>query len=255
MRWVRVATGDEIAYGVVDGGSVRLGAGDPFAGWTENGATIPLERARLLAPVRPTKIVAVGLNYRDHAAEMRKALPEEPLLFSKPPSALLDPGGTILLPPESAEVHYEGELAVVIGRRCRRVRREDARGAILGYTVMIDVTARDLQRKDVQYTRAKGFDTFAPLGPWIDTVADPRDLAIETRVGGEVRQRSRTRELIFTVDELVAFVSRVMTLEPGDVISTGTPSGVGALRDGDEIEVEIESVGVLRCRVAAERRS
>jgi 2-keto-4-pentenoate hydratase/2-oxohepta-3-ene-1,7-dioic acid hydratase in catechol pathway len=210
-----------------------------------------LAEAELLAPVVPGKIVGVGLNYRDHAAEMKKSLPDEPLLFLKPPSAVIGPGERILLPPESSRVEFEGELAVVIGSISRRVSPGEARRSILGYTCGIDVTARDLQAKDVQYTRAKGFDTFAPLGPWIETGADPEDLTIETYVNGERRQASSTRELIFSVETLVSFVSNVMTLLPGDVILTGTPAGVGELRPGDVVEVRIGGVGELRCGVAA----
>ena len=251
MRWIRYRSDGRVFYGIAGGDTVREGVGDPFSGWTENGHVLSLGEVAVLAPVVPGKIVAVGLNYRDHAAEMKKALPDEPLLFLKPPSALLDPGGTILCPPESSRVDFEGELAVVIGRRCRRVAPAAARQHVLGYACMIDVTARDLQQKDVQYTRAKGFDTFAPLGPGIETDADPDDLVIETWVNGERRQASTTRELIFPVAALVSFVSGVMTLEPGDVISTGTPAGVGRLEPGDAIEVRIGGVGTLRCAVGA----
>jgi hypothetical protein len=231
MRWVRVATGDEIAYGVVDGGSVRLGAGDPFAGWTENGATIPLERARLLAPVRPTKIVAVGLNYRDHAAEMRKALPEEPLLFSKPPSALLDPGGTILLPPESAEVHYEGELAVVIGRRCRRVRR--------------DPRLHGDDRRDRTRPPAEGRAVHAREG--LRHVRAARSLDRHRRRPARPRDRDPRRRR--SPPALADARAHLPGRRAGRVRFPGDDARAGR-RD-----LEIESVGVLRCRVAAERRS
>ena len=249
MRWVRYRSDGRTFYGVVDGESVREGVGDPFHGWTENGHRVALADVELLPPVTPGKIIAVGLNYRDHAAEMGKALPNEPLLFLKPPSAVIGPGGRILCPPQSKRVEFEGELAVVIGSKCRRAGPGEARDHVLGYTCMIDVTARDLQAKDVQYTRAKGFDTFAPLGPWIETGADPDDLTIETWVNGERRQASTTRELIFSVAALVSFISGVMTLLPADVISTGTPAGVGPLSSGDVIEVRIGGVGSLRCGV------
>lgn len=203
----------------------------------------------LLPPATPSKIVCVGLNYRAHAEEMGKPLPEEPLLFLKPPSAVLAPEGEIELPPESHDVQHEGELAVVIGRRARRVSVDDAQDYVLGLTLLNDVTARDIQRREQKYTRAKGFDTFAPLGPTIVAGLQPSRLTLETRVNGAVRQRSGVDDLIFSVPELVSFVSQIMTLEPGDVISTGTPSGVGVLVPGDVVEVEIPEIGLLRNRV------
>jgi 2-keto-4-pentenoate hydratase/2-oxohepta-3-ene-1,7-dioic acid hydratase in catechol pathway len=249
MRWVRYREGGRRFYGVIEGEWLREGVGDPFHGWRENGHRVPFASAHVLAPCEPTKIVAVGLNYRDHAAEMKKAIPEEPLLFIKPGTAVIGPGEQILCPPQSKQVEFEGELAIVIGRTCRRVTPGDAIDYILGYTCMIDVTARDIQRREGQYTRAKGFDTFAPLGPWIETATDPEDLTIETFVNGERRQASRTSELIFSPAFLVSFISHVMTLLPGDVVSTGTPSGVGPLRPGDSIELRIGSIGALRCGV------
>lgn len=252
MRWARYRQAGRTFHGVVDGDVVREGVGDPFGGWRENGHHLALAEVELLAPVAPSKIVAVGLNYRDHAAEMKKPLPTEPLLFLKPPSAVIGPGGTIVCPPESAATEFEGELAIVIGRRCRQVAASAAGEYVLGYTGMIDVTARDIQRREVQYTRAKGFDTFAPLGPWIETDADPTRLAIETRVNGAVRQSSRTDQLVFAPAELVSFVSRWVTLLPGDVISTGTPAGVGRLSPGDVIELAIERIGTLRCLVGSQ---
>jgi 2-keto-4-pentenoate hydratase/2-oxohepta-3-ene-1,7-dioic acid hydratase in catechol pathway len=211
-------------------------------------ATSP--ESRLVAPVEPSKIVCVGLNYRRHAEEMGKPLPTEPVIFIKPSTAVLDPGGTIELPPQSDEVHFEGELGVVIGRRTTRVTAADAAKHILGYTIVNDVTARDLQRRDARYTRAKGFDTFAPIGPSIAIDADPDALVIETRVNGQVRQHSGCDDMIMKVPELIAYVSAIMTLLPGDIISTGTPSGVGQLNDGDVVEVEIPGIGVLRNSVA-----
>ena len=231
-------------YGVVERDIIREGVGDPFRGWRDNGHRMPLSSAVLLAPSEPSKIVAV-------AAEMKKALPEEPLLFIKPGTAVIGPGEEIVCPPQSKQVEIEGELAIVIGRSCRRVSPGDALDYILGYTCMIDVTARDIQRREGQYTRAKGFDTFAPLGPWIETTADPSDLAIETYVNGERRQVSRTSELGFSPASLVSFISHVMTLLPGDVISTGTLAGVGPLRPGDTVEVRIEDIGALRCGVGS----
>jgi 2-keto-4-pentenoate hydratase/2-oxohepta-3-ene-1,7-dioic acid hydratase in catechol pathway len=252
VRWARYQDGGRTFYGVVEVDSIREGTGDPFRGWRENGHRVPIGGVKLLAPTRPTKIVAVGLNYRDHAAEMKRAPPEEPLLFIKPGTAVIGHGDTIVCPAQSRQVEYEGELAIVVRTPCRRVSPGDAAEHILGYTCMIDVTARDIQRREGQYTRAKGFDTFAPLGPWIETAADPEDLAIETWVNGERRQASRTSELIFSPPSLVSFISQVMTLLPGDVISTGTPAGVGALRSGDSIEVRIAEIGALRCGVGSE---
>ncbi len=199
----------------------------------------------------PSKIVAIGQNYRAHALEMGKGIPAEPLLFLKPPSALLADGGAIERPAGFARVDYEAELGVVIGTRARRVRAEDALTHVLGYTCVNDVTVRELQAKDGQWARAKGFDTFCPVGPRIVAGLDPRDLRILTRVNGAVRQDSRTSDLIFDVATLIAFVSAHMTLEPGDLLSTGTPAGVGNLDPGDVVEVEIEGIGVLRNHVVA----
>ena len=199
----------------------------------------------------PSKIVGIGLNYRAHAAEMGKGLPEEPLVFLKPPSAMIAGGEPIERPAGYERVDYEGELGVVIGQRARRVPRERALDVVLGLTICNDVSVRDLQRKDVQYTRAKGFDTFCPIGPRIVAGLDPSRLAIKTRVNGVIRQDSSTADLIFDVPALIAFVSMHMTLEPGDVISTGTPSGVGNLTPGDVVAIEIEGIGVLENPVIA----
>ncbi len=204
-----------------------------------------ISSVKFLPPTRVTKIVAVGLNYRAHAEEMGKPIPSEPLIFLKPSTAVISNKMKIMLPKVSDRVDYEGELAVVIGRRCRKVSPEEAKDFILGYSCFNDVTARDIQKKEVQYTRAKSFDTFAPYGPWISVSTDPSDLKIETRVNGEVRQKGRTSDMIFSPFELVSFVSKVMTLLPGDVISTGTPPGVGPLKSGDRVEVEIETIGTL----------
>jgi 2-keto-4-pentenoate hydratase/2-oxohepta-3-ene-1,7-dioic acid hydratase in catechol pathway len=203
-----------------------------------------------LAPCEPTKIVAVGLNYRDHAEEFGTPIPPEPLIFLKPPSSVVGPGDAIRLPPRSLSkrVDFEGELAVVIGRRARNVPVGRAAKYILGYTILNDVTARDLQKKDGQWTRAKGFDTFSPIGPWIVSGISPADLKIETFVNGKRRQASRTSRLAFKVPELVSFISRIMTLEPGDVIPTGTPSGIGPLKRGNKVEVRIEKIGTLANR-------
>jgi 2-keto-4-pentenoate hydratase/2-oxohepta-3-ene-1,7-dioic acid hydratase in catechol pathway len=202
--------------------------------------------------VRPSKIVCIGTNYRAHAVEMGKALPDEPLLFMKPPSALIGPGDAIVRPGGYERVDFEGELAVVIGTRARRVPRDRALEHVAGYTCLNDVTVRDLQKKDVQFTRAKGFDSFCPVGPRVAAGLDPSNLRIETRVNGRVRQQSTTADLIFDVPALIAFISSVMTLEEGDLISTGTPSGVGNLTPGDVVEIEIEGIGVLSNPVAGE---
>jgi len=242
-------------YGLVDGTHViPIREDHPFGPITlETSAALPLERVRLLAPCEPSKIVALGRNYRDHAAELGHDVPAEPLIFLKPPSAVIGPQETIRLPAMSARVDYEGELVVVMGRRAYRLREdEDPLAYVLGYTCGNDVTARDLQQRDGQFARAKGFDTFAPIGPVIATDLDPADLWIETRVNGRVRQRARTRDLVFPVPALLRFISQVMTLLPGDLIFTGTPAGVGPLADGDVVEVEIEGIGTLRNPVRAE---
>jgi 2-keto-4-pentenoate hydratase/2-oxohepta-3-ene-1,7-dioic acid hydratase in catechol pathway len=203
----------------------------------------------LLCPAQPSKIVCVGRNYAAHAKELGQAVPSEPLLFLKAPSALLGPGGAIRLPPVSARVEHEAELAVIIGARAKNVPPEDALRHVFGYTAACDVTARDLQRKDVQFTRSKSFDTFCPLGPWIETELDPRDVLVACRVNRRTRQHGSTAEMLFDVPTVVSYVSRMMTLEPGDVILTGTPEGVGPLEAGDALEVEIVGIGVLELRV------
>ena len=210
------------------------------------GDPTPLDEARLLAPVTPGKIVAVGRNYAEHAKELGNDVPSEPILFLKPPSSLLAPGGAIEMPAASNRVDFEGELAIVIGRRAKNVDAAGWRDFVFGFTCANDVTARDLQKKDVQFTRGKSFDTFCPLGPWIETDLDPSDLAIRTRVNGETKQDGRTSQMVFQPAALIAFISSIMTLEPGDVILTGTPSGIGPLADGDTVEVEIDGIGTLR---------
>ena len=228
--------------------------GAPWLGGRRTGEVRKVSRGDLLCPCAPSKIVCVGRNYALHAKELGQAVPSEPLLFLKPPSALLGPRGTVTLPPESARVEHEAELAVVIGARAKNVAREDALRHVAGYTAGCDVTARDLQRKDVQFTRSKSFDTFCPLGPWIETDLDPRDVLVGCRVNGVVRQQASTKDMIFDVATVVAYVSRMMTLEPGDVILTGTPEGVGPLEPGDGLEVEVGGIGVLELRVSAARQ-
>lgn len=226
-------------------GVTRGGSYSQENGIISGGEVLSLEDVVLLPPCQPSKIVCVGLNYVKHAQELKMPLPTEPILFLKPPSAILAPGGQIVYPLSSIQVDYEGELAVVIGKRCHNVSADEAEKYILGYTCFNDVTARDLQRKDGQWTRAKSFDTFAPFGPWIGKI-DPSDTDIKTRVNGKLLQDSNTSDLIFSVPKLVQFISAVMTLEPGDVIATGTPPGVGQLQKGDLVEVEIEGIGVLK---------
>ncbi len=247
MKIVRVdAEADDITYGAVEPEGIRLYHGSPFFQWERSETVLPITQVKLLAPVIPTKVVAVGKNYADHAAEMLSEVPQTPILFMKPPTSVIGPLASIKLPPESEEVHHEAELAIVIGKVTRSIDSEDASSHILGYTVANDVTARDLQRLDGQWTRAKGFDTFCPLGPAIDTEFDPTEPnPITCAVNGELRQEGTTSDLVFGVAELVSFISKVMTLLPGDVILTGTPSGVGPITHGDRVEVEIEGIGAL----------
>ena len=249
MRLCRVRWLDTEHHGFAGEDFVRVVSGDPLAPG-ETLAEVSLAEAQLLVPIVPSKIVCVGLNYRAHALEMGHALPAEPVLFLKPPTACIGPGATIVRPRSSRRVDHEAELAVVIGRRARGVTPEQAAAAILGYTCANDVTARDLQARDGQWTRAKGFDTFCPLGPWVVTDLDPGNLLVEAYVNGVRRQAARTSDLIFGACELVSFVSGVMTLQPGDVILTGTPAGVGPLEPGDVVEVRVEGVGSLRNLVA-----
>ncbi|GAP17594.1 fumarylacetoacetate hydrolase family protein [Levilinea saccharolytica] len=246
MRFIRYQRGGEAPrFGWAFEDHVGPIEGSPLGDYRRLEADIPIETVKLLAPVQPGKILAVGRNYVEHAREHGAEVPELPLIFLKPPSSLLDPGGTIELPPQSKQVEHEAELAVVIGRRGRWISAEDSAAYILGYTIANDVTARDLQRKDGQWTRAKGFDTFCPLGPWIETEVDIADVLITCRVNGEMRQMASSREMVFSVPQLIAFASSVMTLEPGDILLTGTPAGVGPLADGDRVEVEIEGIGIL----------
>ncbi len=230
-----------------DGETLQLLEGNPFDGQlTPIDRTLSLESVRLLpASSRPSKIVCIGSNYRLHCEEMGKPVPAVPILFMKPPSALVAHGEAIRLPPELGRVDFEGELAVIIGRRARNLSRDAVAEHVLGYSILNDVSARELQRSDGQFTRAKGFDTFCPLGPWIATDLDPHDLELVTTHDGVVKQRSRTSDMVFPVFDLVAFISRHMTLEPGDVISTGTPSGVSAIAPGDEVSITIEGIGTL----------
>jgi 2-keto-4-pentenoate hydratase/2-oxohepta-3-ene-1,7-dioic acid hydratase in catechol pathway len=251
--FVRYCFADREHYGLLAGEErVRRITGSPFDGFQETGEILDLAAVRILPPCRPTKVIAVGLNYRDHAREFNLEVPDEPLVFMKPASALLAHGEPIVAPTMSQRVDFEAELGVVLGRTCRKVTREQAREYILGFICVNDVTARDLQSKDGQWTRAKSFDTFCPVGPFLVTEVNPADLAVQSYLNGELRQSSRTRELIFSVEELVSFISQIMTLFPGDIISTGTPSGVGPMKPGDTIEIRVEQVGRLVNTVVGE---
>jgi 2-keto-4-pentenoate hydratase/2-oxohepta-3-ene-1,7-dioic acid hydratase in catechol pathway len=264
VRIARFTTGEDPLYGVVTGEVDELGipaddamvvalAGDPlYVGVHLTEEQHKLSDVRLLAPVIPrSKVVAIGKNYAAHAAEMGGDVPAEPLMFIKPNTSVVGPGDPVFYPKQTQELHYEGELAVVIGRICRDVAADRVGDVIYGYTVGNDVTARDLQRRDVQFTRAKGFDSFCPLGPWIETELDPSNLHVQTHLNGDVKQDGWTKDMIFDVPTLIAHVSSVMTLLPGDVILTGTPEGVGPMNPGDEVDVTISGIGTLTNKVVA----
>jgi 2-keto-4-pentenoate hydratase/2-oxohepta-3-ene-1,7-dioic acid hydratase in catechol pathway len=252
MRLVRFRHGDRIATGAIQPGSdtIQVIAGTFFQDPLPTGDEIPIDDVMLLAPVLPSKLVCVGKNYAAHAAEFGMEVPEEPLLFLKPSTAVIGPGDAIRLLPINRRTDYEGELAVVIGRLARNVRAEDASRFILGFTCANDVTLRDLQRPDDQWTRAKGFDGSCPLGPWIETSVDPTDAIVETRLNGEVVQHASTSDMVFGVAELIEYVTTFMTMLPGDVLLTGTPEGVGPITAGDTVEVEVDGVGTLRNEVS-----
>jgi 2-keto-4-pentenoate hydratase/2-oxohepta-3-ene-1,7-dioic acid hydratase in catechol pathway len=246
MRIVRyVYKNEEPAYGWVFENKVGDIEGDIFREYRRLEAETPLESVKLLAPSQPSKIVCIGRNYSEHAKELGNEVPQVPLIFMKPPSSIINPGDTIILPPQSKQVEHEAELVAVIGKRGRNIPTEQAKEYILGYTIGNDITARDLQKTDGQWTRAKGFDTFCSFGPWIDTEFDITDALISCKVSGQPRQMASTRDMVFNVGKIVAFISSVMTLEPGDLIFTGTPAGVGPLHDGDVVEVDIDGLGVL----------
>ncbi len=262
MRIARFTTGDDPRFGVITGdiddhgipddeSLITVLAGDPlYVGLQPTDEQVRLADARLVSPVLPrSKVVGIGKNYAAHAAEMGGDVPDEPLMFLKPNTSVVGPGDPIFYPRQTQELHYEGELAVVIGRICRDVPQEKVADVIWGYTVGNDVTARDLQRSDVQFTRAKGFDSFCPLGPWIETELDVSDIRVQTHLNGDLKQDGTTKDMIFGVPELIAHVSSVMTLLPGDVILTGTPEGVGPMQVGDEVEIWVEGIGSLTNRV------
>ena len=234
-------------YGLVEEGQVREIAGRPWQAWRRGARGWPLSEVRLLAPVEPSQVVCVGRNYAAHAAELGNEIPKEPLLFLKPPSSIVGPEEAIVLPRFSERVEHEGELALVVGRKCAHLTdQEDALSYLAGYTCLNDVTARDIQKRDVQFTRGKGFDTFCPIGPLLETEFDPTNALVEVRVNGALRQSGRTSLMLYPCAYLVRWISRMMTLYPGDVIATGTPAGVGPLVAGDVAEVSVEGLGVLR---------
>ncbi len=257
MRIARFAIRNKVKYGILEGDVIRSLRGSPFVRFKQgsfrfDGDTYNLGEVKLLAPCTPSKIVCLGLNYRSHAEEVHMPFPTVPLIFLKPSTAVIGTEDNIVLPRSSGRVDYEGEMAVVIGKTAKDVPEEKAKDYIMGYTCLNDVSERDVQKLDRQWTRAKGYDTFAPLGPWIETQADPGDLKLETYLNGELRQSTRTSDLIFDVPKLVSFISEAMTLLPGDVIATGTTSGIGRMQPGDVVEIRIEKIGTLRNRVVAQ---
>jgi len=249
MKLLRFQVHGRTTQGVLEQDVITELEGELFGPCRSLSARYSLSQVKLLAPCTPSKIVAVGLNYRDHANELGMQIPDSPILFLKPPTAVIGHGEVISYPSMSAQVDYEGELGVVIKDRVRNIRPDQVRDHVLGYTCVNDVTARDLQKKDGQWTRAKSFDTFCPIGPWIETDLDPDDLLIESYLNGVRRQSSRTSQFIFRVNHLISFISEIMTLSPGDLVITGTPSGIGPMKPGDEIEVRIQGIGSLKNRV------
>ncbi|MYR26477.1 MULTISPECIES: fumarylacetoacetate hydrolase family protein [unclassified Streptomyces] len=254
MRIARFSIDGNVAFGAVEGEGpdglvLDIIKGIPFAEFELSGTKVPLDKVRLLPPTLPSKVVAVGRNYAEHAKEMGNEVPEHPVTFFKPSTSVSGPGDPIPYPSFTEELSYEAELAVVIGRMCREVPRERAKDVILGYTCANDVTARDVQRREQQWARAKGFDGACPLGPWIETDLDPADLTLQCTVNGEQRQLGRTSDMLRSVEDLVVHVTEAMTLLPGDVILTGTPAGVGPLSVGDEVAVHIEGIGTLTNKV------
>jgi len=246
MKIVRFTIDGRAKYGILSNETIQTIEGKPFRHIKLSTRHYRLSEVKLLAPCTPSKIVALGLNYRSHTEEVRADIPAEPLIFLKPPTAVIGPEDNIVLPPSSTRVDYECELAVVMKKLAWQVSREKAFDYVLGYTCFNDVSARDHQRNDVQWTRAKSFDTFAPLGPCIETELDPANVTLETYLNGELKQRGNTSDLIYTVPELISFISHIMTLLPGDIIATGTPSGIGPMHHGDTVEIKIESIGTLR---------
>ena len=245
MKILRFQYKEQIQFGWLNGSEIGLIEGDIFSEYRRLETEFLLERVRVLTPVSPGKIICVARNYEEHAREHQVEIPEYPMIFLKPPSALIGNGEAIRIPPQSKQVEHEAELAVIIRKQGKWIDPAEVSSHILGYTIANDVSARDLQYRDGQWTRAKGFDTFCPLGPWVETELDPSDLMISCRVNGELRQMSSTKEMIFPINQLVSYISSIMTLEPGDVILTGTPAGVEKLEAGDIVEISIEGIGVL----------
>ena len=255
MRFVRFQTGrDEPKFGWID--EIRIGplTASPIGEYQRLDAILEMSQVKLLVPILPSKIICVGRNYTEHAREQGTIVPEYPTLFIKPPSSLIGQDDPIILPPQSQQVEHEAELAVVIGKRGRWISEEQASRYIFGYTIANDITARDLQERDGQWTRAKGFDTFCPLGPWIETEIDVTDVLISCRVNGDLRQMASSREMVFPISHLITYISSVMTLEPGDVILTGTPAGVGPLKEGDMVEITIDGIGTLKNTVQLDKK-
>ena len=250
MKIIRFEYQGKDCYGHLKDDVITIVQGDIFTGTDETSETVPLSDVKVLAPLLPSKIIGLGLNYEKHAKEAGFDMPEEPLLFLMPPSSIIAHMESIIYPDNTNRVDYEGELGIVIGKKASKVKEEDAFDYVLGYTVVNDVSARDYQQKDGQWTRGKGFDTFCPVGPVIATGLDPDNLKIETRLNGKTVQSENTDDLIFKNARLISFISNIMTLLPGDLISTGTPSGVGPLKKGDEVEIEIEGIGILKNSVA-----
>jgi 2-keto-4-pentenoate hydratase/2-oxohepta-3-ene-1,7-dioic acid hydratase in catechol pathway len=253
MRIAMLEREGRSSWYALEGTRARRFAGSPFEGATIEGVAVTWTEAELRAPVRPSKIVCIGRNYAAHAKELGNEVPAEPLMFFKPPSSIIGPTESVVLRAESEKVEHEAELGIVIGKRASRVSREDALAYVFGYTCVNDVTARDLQKKDGQWARAKGFDTFCPVGPWIETDLDPTDLSVRCLVDGAVRQDGRTSQMMFDVPALIAYVSRAFTLEPGDLIATGTPEGVGLMPAGSRVTVAIERLGELTVGVVPPR--
>ena len=250
MRIARFSLNGEIRFGSVVGDQVTLFAGNPFESKELTGQRVTLDQIQLLAPVAPSKIICIGMNFAAHSAEISQDVPDEPLMFFKPVSAIIGTGDTIVLPPQSDQVEVEVELAVVIGKQAKNISKGEVMSHIFGYTIGNDITARDIQFSDLQWARSKGFDTFCPLGPWIETDFDPRGKRLDSRVHGEQRQHANTKDMIFDVETLVSYVSENVTLFPGDVILTGSPAGISRMNHGDLVECEIEGIGVLRNQVA-----